>query len=369
MLTVTTARPQTGAAPAPALPKTGPQWFGSVMGTSILATLLQLHHDRLPGATYAARTLLLVSWVVCLGLSIGFARRCLTTPGTLASTLRDPKVLVTWGMVSMGVLSAGSATATVVPGWVPRLTDLSWRVDEVTWVLGTLLGVGTAIGFLLVLLRRDIGEPAMTWGLAVVSPMVSATVGAGIAHRLGDPWRTGLVLASSLCFVVALLLGAVIFAVAYHHHWRVRPLTPVMAPSAWIPLGIVGQSTAAAQVLVTAATPELTRGAATALRGIVNAYGLVLLVVGAGLVAWAVWQTLRGFAARMPFTPGWWAMTFPVGTLSLGAYQLAAGTGSGALSLLGVVVCVGLVGTWSLCAGATARALLRSSRAPAGSAR
>lgn len=349
------ARPMTGAPPV--LPKAGPQWFGSVMGTCILATLLQLHADRLPGATYAARALVVVGWLVCLGLSIGFARRCLRVPGTLLGTVRDPSVLVTWGMVSMGVLSVGSATATVVPAWWPRLTDLSWRVDEATWVLGTALGLVTAVAFLVVLLTRDIGEPAMTWGLAVVSPMVSATVGAGIAERIGDPWRTELVLASAFCFAVALLLGVVIFAVAYHHHWRVRPLTPVMAPSAWIPLGIVGQSTAAAQVLVTAAAPELTPGAATALRGVANAYGRVLVVAGVGLVVWAVLQTGRGFGARMPFTPGWWAMTFPVGTLSLGAYQLAAGTGSDELRGLGTAVCVALVGTWSLCAAATVRAV------------
>lgn len=350
------------AATAPDLPQAGPQWFGSVMGTGILATLLHLHREQLPGAEAASRVLLVVAAALLLGLSAAFGRRCRTVPGAFGATVRDVGVAVTWGLVAMGVLGVGSATAVVLPAWVPGLTGFAWGVDLVLWVVGTTLGLVTAVGFLSVLVRHDIGAPTLTWGLAVVPPVVSATSGAALALRTDGAWRAGLLVAAALCFTIGLLLAGVIFAVGYHHHWRVAPLLPAAATTAWIPLGVVGQSTAAAQGLVTAAGGGLGPWTGETLRAVANAYGLALVAFGAVLVGWAALHTVRGFRAGMAFSPSWWGLVFPFGTLSLGAYTLAGGTGLEVLRALAVVVCVALVGTWTLCALATGHALLRGGR-------
>src|SRR5690349_19263073 len=96
-----------------ALPPVGPAWYGAVMGTAILATLTQ---TLLPGLG-VARVLLVLGWLLLAGLTVGFAVRARRHPGTLADSARIG-ALPLWGMVSMGALAVGSATAAVLPSWV-----------------------------------------------------------------------------------------------------------------------------------------------------------------------------------------------------------------------------------------------------------
>lgn len=327
--------------PVAALPPAGPTWFGSVMGTAILATLLQTLAGR-PGAL-AAAGLLAVAWALLLALAVAFVRRCARDRGALPASVATPVAATQWGMVSMGLLAVGSATTTVIGARVPD--GWWWAVGVVLWVVGTALGFATAVGFAVRLVRRDPGEPTTVWGLAVVPPMVTATTGASLVPHAGVAGSVVLGV-SAAGFAVALCLGSIVFGMAYHHHWRVGPVPVVASASAWIPLGIVGQSVAAAQLLADGSGP----GPAA----LAHAYGAVVLLLGLPLAAWATAVTVRGFRARMPFTPGWWAMTFPVGTIALGAHLLAAGTGWQPPRVLADVALVTLVGTWTLCAVAGA---------------
>ena len=61
----------------------------------------------------------------------------------------------------------------------------------------------------------------------------------------------------------------------------------------------------------------------------------------------------------MPFAPGWWALTFPIGTLALGATLLSRGTGIGALMWLGTFGTLVLVGTVTLCLFASSFSIAR----------
>jgi tellurite resistance protein TehA-like permease len=131
---------------------------------------------------------------------------------------------------------------------------------------------------------------------------------------------------------------------AYHHAWFRTPVPVELATSTWIPLGIVGQSAAAAQVLSGPSWDGLARG-----------YGATVLIAGAGLGAFAVFSTIKGLLARMPFHPGWWAMAYPLSTCGSGSHHL----GWQGASLLTVVV---LIAIWVLCAVASVRAI-RASRA------
>ena len=335
-----------------AMPPVGPAWYGAVMGTAILATLTQI---LVPGL-WVARVLLALGWLLLVGLTAGFAARAVRHPGTLAASVRVG-ALPLWGMVSMGMLAVGSATATVLPPWAPVLTDLAVIVDAILWVLGTTLGLATAVGFAVLLVRSDAGAPTTVWGLAVVPPMVSATVGAGLVPHLPTPaQQLSLLLVTAACFVLSLTLGAVIFTVAYHHHWRVAGLAVAASTTAWIPLGVVGQSTAAAQAIAGSAGPLLPATLATVVQDLANDYGVLMLGLGVPLAAWAVAMTVRGFRRRMPFVPGWWSLTFPIGTLALGAHLLGVGSGLTGFLVAGVVLVVVLAGTWTRCAVATARA-------------
>ena len=353
----TAARKPAHPSPPP-LPAPGPQWYGSLMGTGILATLLQTLGGDLPGGRALAVALLVVAWGVFLGLTTAFALRIARRPGVLADTIRDLPVLATWGMVSMGVLSLGSATATVVPAHWPALASAAWAVDGVLWSVGTVLGILTALGFATRLIGREVGSPTTTWGLPIVPPMVSATTGAALVPHLAT--RHGqllLVIVAVACFFLALVLGLVVFAVAYHHHWRVAPLPLAAATSAWIPLGVVGQSTAAAQALAVQAQRFVLPEDSGTLTQVANGYGVVMLSCGIPLIVWATAMTVRGFRGGMPFSPGWWALTFPIGTVCLGLHGLEGGTGVRAFGLASDAVCLVLLGTWTLCAVATVRAV------------
>ena len=346
------------AAQSAVVPPPGPQWYGSLMGTGIAATLTQTLSDDLPGGQQLAVVLLLLGWLLFAGLTAAFALRVLRAPSVLGDTIREIPVLATWGMVSMGVLSLGSATATVVPAHWESLAGAAWAVDGVLWTMGTVLGVLTALGFATRLIGHDVGAPTTTWGLPIVPPMVSATTGAALVPHLGT--RHGqllLVIVAVACFFLALVLGLVVFAVAYHHHWRVDPLPLAAATSAWIPLGVVGQSTAAAQALAAQAQHFVLPQDAGTLTGLAHVYGAVMLTLGVPLIAWAAVVTVRGFRRRMPFSPGWWALTFPVGTVCLGLHAMAEGTGIRALGIASDLVCVVLLFNWALCAVATVRAI------------
>jgi len=260
-------------------------------------------------------------------------------------------------MVAMGLLSVGAATATVLPAWIPTLSGTGVLIDGVLWILGTVLGLATTIGFTTVLVRGGAGAPSTVWGLAVVPPMVSATVGAGLVPHLTPTLQVAMLLVCLSCFALSLTLGGVIFAIAYHHHWRVAGPAIAASTTAWIPLGVVGQSTAAAQAMAAAAAPLLPASVAGALQDLANDYGVLMLGLGVPLTGWAIVMTIRGFRHRMPFVPGWWSLTFPIGTLALGSHLLGAGTGMTVFLAAGVACWLTLCGTWTLCAVATVRAL------------
>lgn len=336
-----------------ALPPAGPAWYGAVMGTGILATLTQ---TLAPGSGVAP-VLLVIGWTLLLGLTGAFLVRWVRSPGTLTASVR-PGPLPLWGMVAMGLLSVGAATATVLPSWIPNLAGTGVLLDGGLWILGTLLGLATTIGFTTVLVRGQGGAPSTVWGLAVVPPMVSATVGAGLVGHLPSTLQAAMLLACVACFALSLTLGGVIFAIAYHHHWRVAGLPIGASTTAWIPLGVVGQSTAAAQAMAVAAAALLPAPVAGVLQTVANDYGVLMLSLGVPLAGWAVVMTIRGFRHRMPFVPGWWSLTFPIGTLALGSHLLGVGTGMTVFLAAGVACWLTLCGTWTLCAAASVRAVL-----------
>lgn len=355
----------------PALAPAGPVWFSSVMGTGILSTLLGRESAQVPSLLVPATLLLGVGCLLLLALTAGFAARVIQDRDVFTATIRDSTVVPTWGTVSMGVLAVGAAVLTVLPQLGARTSSgdpARWVVgiDAGCWALGTALGVVTAFGFAAVLVKRDVGHPLPAWGLPIVPPMVSATTGAALVPHLGTPAARLIMLVGIVaCFFLSLFLGGLVFAIAYHHHWRTLALPVPASFSSWIPLGVVGQSMAAAQVMVAQSAPLLTPAAAAAAHQLADAYGYVMLATSVPVIAYAVRMSVRGFRARIAFAPGWWALTFPIGTLALGTRLLGASTGNPEISSLGVLAIATLCGTWLLCAGASVRAMISRRPAPA----
>lgn len=337
------------------------------MGTAILANLLGMHLGHLGVGRALALALLVLAWILLVVLMSWFAVTCLRSPGTWRESWQYPFRAPLWGMASMGFLATGAATASVIPLTRPDLHHLAWSTDLLLWLIGTSLGLATAFGFLHAVSRDSIGEPSFVRGLAVVPPMVSATTGAALVPHAPEGAARWVFLVFTLgCFAVALACGVVVFGVAYRHFWSGNPVPLPMRASTWIPLGMVGQSTAAAQTLddaVRSVTNWSVDDPAARLAGtIAHGYGAVVLTVGVPLFGWALWTTSRALASRMPFSPGWWAMTFPVGTCCLGSTLLGRSLGYGWLETVGAVLLALLACNWALCAVVSVKSIAVSAR-------
>ncbi|AZA12568.1 TDT family transporter [Corynebacterium choanae] len=345
--------------PPSQVPPAGPVWFGSTMGTGILSTLLFNHQHHVGLFAPLSLVMLVIGWVLLVGLSVAFAVRCVRNPAIIRPVICEPTMSPAWGMVAMGYLAVGSATYTVLPAFFPATQSIVDDIDLVMWLIGTTLGVITAIGFAAVLMRGNVGDPTPVWGLPLVPPTVSATTGAIQVPHLPNVTAQIVMLTVSVgCFFVALALGMAVFIVAYEHAWRRARLPLAASAASCIPLGIVGQSTAAAQALSSQAQLLSIPAIRPALQEMANYYGVVVLTLGVPLLAWAIYTTVRGWYLRMPFSPGWWATTFPIGTLCLGAHLLAGGSGHPAWDWISFVLLLLLCTTWSISALASVWAVI-----------
>ena len=173
--------------------------------------------------------------------------------------------------------------------------------------------------------------------------MVAATSSAQLAPHAGD-WGSTVHGIGVACFVLAWAAAVPVFAFVY---LRTFPKIPTsFATTAWIPLGLVGQSTAAAQLLA---------GEQWHFRTMI--YGIAMLSVGIPLAVYALvkhWGAALG-GTPMSYNPTWWASTFPVGTCCLGTHTLATATelawidmtSAGLLALLCIHVALAVTGTVS----------------------
>ncbi|AMD87892.1 hypothetical protein [Actinomyces radicidentis] len=328
------------------LPPPGPVWFPSVMGTGILATTLHLSADVIGGALRApvaalALADLAVAWALLLVLTLGYAARVIRDPGVLRAEIDSPF----WGPVAMGLMSVGSATATVLPAHWPALAGASWAVDTVFWVLGTLLGLAAEVRHVHRVREGTEPVPSFVSCLAVLAPMVSSTVGAGVVPHLAHAVGGAVLVISFLCWVVSLVMGWRIFLAAYPRTLRLAPLPLGLSASAIIPLGIVGQSVAGIVAIATQAAAYVSAPTARTLLVAAHGWGWVMLALGLPMIVWGLLVLARGLRRRMPYSPGWFAATFPVGTMALGGIMLGRSVDVAAVSWLGVAACALLLGT------------------------
>lgn len=285
------------------------------MGSSITASMLYLHGFHLVGVVILA-----IAAAVAVIITSGWV--LFRSPGFSAG------VMPAWGMVSMGVVSLGSATNLILGG-----TTVG---DWARWflfgccVFGGVLGITTFVRYLRLILTGKAGSPSFTWGLPLVTPMVASTAGMSVhtwflEAGVSTVWTTFILWLSFASFMLSILVAPPVFARVYYFYFGPHArqgssqhrLEPMAAPTTWVPIGVAGQSMASAQALGQASgwmTPAV-------------AYGFTMLVIAVplGLIALMVHYqaALRGIS----YSPTWWASTFPVGTICLGTHALSGSTG------------------------------------------
>ena len=278
------------------LPKFGPAWAGALMGTSIASTLTGLH------GLYVAQFLFAL---IAAALLVVF------TVGARHEPPRHQNMSA-WGMYTMGLLACGSA-------WTALTGNDAFQLAS--WWIGAPLSVLVCLWQLWGLWKQSqhYTTPAFPWGLALVSPMVAATSAGQLVAGHGEFYHY----AGEVCFFLTFITAIPLFGYCYWSRTRPRGAA---AGTAWIPLGVVGQSTAASTLLFDA-----------------HLYGIIMFTLSVPCVLYAMYCFYEAVIQWAPYGPGWWGSTFPVGTMCLGAWD----EGWHALSLAALVL---LLLHWGVCA-------------------
>lgn len=286
------------------------------MGTALVSSLLEIH-----GFSTLARIFLALAAAVAVSIVVGWL--VFRTPKFVAS------VMPAWGMVSMGVISLGTAATTI-------LGDSWWWFHTAFWILGTILGLVTYVVYARQIFTGNAGAPTFSWGLPLVPPMVSASSGMQVHGWLASinsaSGYAGVVFWISLInFMLALVLAPAVFARVYFVFFspaarrrKDHQAHLLGAPTAWIPLGFLGQSSFASYLLGRAASAgDPTHGwAVTTL-----VYSTAACILGIAVAGVAFVLHSRAVFGGISFSPSWWASTFPVGTFSLGTHALSLALG------------------------------------------
>ena len=288
------------------LPPPGPAWGGSLMGTSIVARLL-VEEDM----TVAASVFTALSCAIFIVLTVGFVR------------YRQPRIeratMPEWSMFFIGILALGAALSGLTDSGVFRLVGF--------WVGGPVTVLAWAMQ-----LTRFVGPPKFTWGLPLVGPMISASVAGWLARDYGSVYHllgTGL-------FIMSLATAVPTFVRVYWSAWHGNvDLSGAKSATAWVPLGVVGQSTTAIQILYPGTFSVY--------------YGYVALTLAIPLAVYAMVVFYPNVARWVAYSPAWWACTFPTGTVSMGGHQVALVAGTEWLDAVALTIPVLLIAHWALC--------------------
>lgn len=276
------------------------------MGTSIVARLLVEE-----GMMAAASVFTAIACAILVVLTAGFM--LYRHPSVERTTMAE------WSMFFIGILALGAALSGLTGSGVFRLVGF--------WIGGPV----TVIAWAIQLTRFD-GAPKFTWGLPLVGPMISASVAGWLARDYGTVYHlmgTGL-------FIMSLATAVPTFIRVYWSAWHGNvDLSGSQSATAWVPLGVVGQSTTAIQILYPGTFSVF--------------YGYVALTLAIPLAVYAMVVFYPNVVRWVDYSPAWWACTFPTGTVSMGGHQVALVNGSQWLDHVALSVPALLVAHWVLC--------------------
>jgi len=338
----------------------GPNWFASVMGTSIVATAAATLPVTVPGLAAVAQVVWVLAGVVLLVVSAATVAHWHHHPATARGHVGNPVMAHFYGAPPMGLLAFGVATHLVGADLIGATVAL-W-LFAVLWVAGTVYGLITAVGVpYLVFTRHDVPEDAAFggWLMPVVPPMVSAATGALLVPELPDgQLRTTLFTLCWSMFGLSLLASLVVITLVWGRLARHKVGAAAMVPTLWIVLGPLGQSITAANNLGAQAPLAVPEPYATAFQAMGLVYGLPVWGFALMWAGIALAVTIRTARAHLPFTLTWWSFTFPVGTVVTGTSGLALHTGETFLQVAALALFTGLLLAWATVAARTTRGVL-----------
>ncbi|MFE3290083.1 TDT family transporter [Rhodococcus sp. NPDC059234] len=350
MLT-TAAPPSAGPTPHRALAHVTPNWFGVVMGTGIIAVGAASLPLEFPGREALARTFWLLATAELLVLSVAFAAHWIRHREHALGYARNPATTPFYGALPMALLTVGAGSLAVGSD---LLGPFAIGISASLWVVGTVTGIAALVA--VPPRMRCGGTPSPAWLMPVVPPMVSATTGAALIPHLPEgAAQLTLLLTCYALFGTALAAALATVSVVAVHTYRNGLPTLQALPTFWIPLGVIGQSIAAANLLGRVSVGAVDPSVAADLRTFGVGYGIVTGAVGVLAFCCACLLTAHATGRGLRFSMTWWSFTFPVGACAVGAAALGTATESLAVQRLSAALLVLLIGAWLVVAAHTAR--------------
>ncbi|MFM9886917.1 MAG: hypothetical protein ACKVQT_28145 [Burkholderiales bacterium] len=261
--------------------------FGAVMGVAGLALVSRQAHQQLGIPAWIGETWAVMAMLLLILLLVTYGRKAIGHRDAIKAELDNPGQLAFFGCIPIALALTGGC-----------LVPYSLPLAQVLWWIAVIAMVGLQVYSLSRWLRGGV-DPAQVntgWMIMMIGPMPMAAGGIAIGELESARFLFGIGLVATPFFMGMALQRTVIGP----------PLPEGVRPLSFILL----------------VPPALTCALVPALWSVPGHYLLDALyyfdlVLCAGLVVGA-----RNFG-RWPFTPAWWAMTFPLDALAAAGLTFA----------------------------------------------
>ncbi|KAK4046256.1 Plasma membrane sulfite pump involved in sulfite metabolism [Microbotryomycetes sp. JL221] len=348
-----------------------PAWFAVTMGTGISSILLHNLPYQFKGLNTIAIIMFVLNTILFCTFTAMSIARYVMYPTYFMKMLAHPASSLFLGTFAMGFATVGDG---VVLFCVPAIESRdAWiRFAWALWWLDAFVSVVIAIGVPFVMFTRQTHTPtSMTavWFLPVVAPIVAAAHGGIVAEVLAPTHAFVTILLSYMMLGIGLAPAFLLMAL-YFQRLALHKLPPTAVIfSTFLPVGPCGQSAYAfmqlSRMLVNKTEQDTNFG--RNLFSTVDLHTVVMAVYACSMVAalfmvglGVFWMTLAiGSLVKtykttwIPFNLGFWALTFPVGTMASAVIMLARELDSTALRGFAMFLSMWVIVAWLIVAPAT----------------
>jgi C4-dicarboxylate transporter/malic acid transport protein len=338
-----------------------PGWFGSVMGTGILALALLKNPGEAAVLATPLHDLGVALAVVAVALAAVFTvaslARWVAHPDAALADLRHPVAGPLFGLFPGGLAVVAVLLTTAGRSFLPEGAVLP--LVAASGLAAASLGLVVAVVFTYLLFTGETDARLVNGGW-LIPPVINIIVPLALLPlmpHVGAGTARLLVAVSWAYFGVGFFLFVLVLSMI-HDRLVLHPLPPAaLAPSLWILLGPVGAGSLSLLGLGQA-SGSFFREAAPALA----AFALVAVTALWGFGIWAL-AAAASLLVRylrqgpLPYSLGWWGFTFPVGAYAVATLSLARAWQSSALEYAGVALVVLLAVFWAVVAVRTVAGL------------
>lgn len=340
-----------------------PNLFASVMGTGIIAnaavSLPKIGADLEPFAFVVWISAAI--WLTIL--TVIKVMQAVIRPEVVKRQLLDPIMSQFFGAPPMAFLTISGGCALIGIHYFPPeiVITIGWWL----WLIGTVSGlIFAAFVPYLQFTQHEISEDGAFggWLMPVVSPMVSAAIGALYIPHMSSLEDAKLLL--YLCYIffgVSIFPALIIITLIWRRLSHYGTSGGARVPTLWVVLGPLGQSITAMGTLGVMSSHVLEPPRAEFLNAISSVFGVPVWGFAMYWMSIALMLTVKAIRLRMPFSLTWWAFTFPVGTCVTGTIQLALHTQLDLFTFFAIGLFTLLIVAWFTAAVGTIREFQKGS--------